>query len=593
MYTPNPSKSFAAVALILSLLPTAHAEVSNQVTPPTAVQIAAARAQLQQYLTYKLKLSIEEQTALKLQAIQYLASILGTNPLQVAQTKQIDPLAIQDLSQLETTPEEQRLIKIWARMVEDNTLKKNIGTLINELKSTPSPIAAKLASVPQAQQDYAINALTSSIEAVVKMRSLTSDSRSASYREWNRAIGGKQQMNSLSEEITLKINKAEGKDTLALAGSEWVRTEKVEVLVNGKASFDRRDSLMKAATKSINILTWSIYDDVTGNELVELLLAKRKENRSLPIRVIIDGQVSMTSGHGDNVAKLEKAGIEVIRWFNTKLSYVGQHRKMIVIDDQHLIAGGLNYGDVYSHKNPDEKVLRWRDTDIYAKGAGALQGNQLFASLWNQQIEERRLKQKKMLAAPVVDDAGGVEFSVINNDPTKNDKGSTIMLTMLKAIREAKHMIDIENAYIILFPALKQEIQNAIKRNVQVRVLTNSGTSVDEPVVSIPILRSVAEFSKMGAKVYVKKGATLHSKFFAVDSQIAMIMSYNLHPRSERVEGEMSTIVRDTEFAKTMHAVFDNDISEANATEIKSPSDVQISKSAVSVPTLRIFFDML
>lgn len=575
MKPTKSSKCLAAAVLILSLTPNTYSQTQ---IPPSLLQQAS----------YLKNISQKDEAAMKMQAIHYLSSILSTNPLEVAKTKQVDPLSVVDLSQLDTTPEEMKALALWADMVDKGTLKANIAQLINEIKSSKSPLSATIQAMPQAQLDYAIGSLTSSIEGVVKMRGLTKDSRSSHYHEWS----------ALSFIMTKKIDTSVTKpsDTLDLADSHWIRTESAEILINGPASFEKRDQFMAQATKSINILTWSIYDDVTGTQAADLLIKKKQENPNLKIRIIIDGQVAATAGHGDQVARLEKAGIEVIRWISHDLTYVGQHRKMLIVDDEHLIAGGLNFGDVYSHKNPDLSVPRWRDTDVYLKGQAAQEGNRLFAKIWNDQLlEQKQLTYDKFTAtaADTTSNQSGIEVSIINHNPLQSQYGSTIMLTILKAIREAKQQVDIENAYIILFPALKQEISAAIKRGVQVRVFTNSSESVDEPVVSIPILRSVAEFIKMGAKVYVKKGATLHSKLVVVDSNLTLIMSYNLHPRSERVEGEMAIAIRDNAFTQNMHQVFDNDVTSDKATELKSLSDLKMPTSPVSVPTLRLFFDML
>lgn len=525
--------------------------------------------------------------AMQVQLIQYLTSILNVNPMQAIATQKIDPLTILDLSQKETTTQEQELIKSWANMIERKTLKSNITALVNQLKSSPTPIAETLKKMPASQIEYASSMLASSIEAVVKLRGLTSDSRQATYLEWS----------ELSAQMIKQIDQTEPgmSHVLDLAKSNWIKTEKAEILVNGTMSFAVRDKFMKSAQESINILTWSIYDDLTGTQAADLLIQKKKSNPQLKIRVIVDGQVAATPGHGEQVSRLEKEGIEVIRWFSKELTFVGQHRKMLIVDNLHMVAGGLNFGDVYSHKNPN--VPGWRDTDVYIKGSGAQEGNRLFAKLWNDQLKEQPHLRYEMLDennALVNQEQSQekIEMSVINHDPRQSPNGSKIMLTILKAIREAKQSIDIENAYIILFPALKAEIQQAISRKVKVRVFTNSGQSVDEPVVSIPILRSAYEFSKMGAKVYLKKGTTLHSKVLVVDSDFSMIMSYNLHPRSERVEGEMAIAIRDRRIARDMHELVTKDVTTLG-TEVQSPSDIKLPDSPVSVPTLRIFFDML
>lgn len=582
MQTTKSSKTLAALALILSLQPASQAA---QTPNPSMGELA----QMSNDLLSK-KFSKKEIAQLRLQLIQYMALVLKVNPLQVAQTKQLSPMDIQDLSQLETTPQETRSLEILAQMIDQKTLKPNINKLIEEIKKQPGSIGQQVQALTPQQQEYAINALNASVEAITKMRGMTKDSSGISYKEWS----------ELSKEMLKEVKQYRDSDIAEIADSKWVRTEAAEILVDGPASFAKRDQQIREATQSINILTWSIYDDVTGTELVDMLLQKKQTNPGIQIRVMVDGQVAMTSGHKIQVDRLESAGIPVIRWFNPKVTYVGQHRKMMIVDNQHMISGGLNFGDVYSHKSKDPAVKKWRDTDVYVKGAGAAEGNRLFAKLWNEQLEmQPKLVDEKNYAEMDVEKFRGqesssdVEVSIINHNPRKAKDGSTIMLALLKAIREAKTKVDIENAYVILFPALKQEISAAVARGVKVRIFTNSSESVDEPVVSIPILRSVVEFSKMGAQVFIKKGATLHSKFAVIDSNLSIVTSYNLHPRSERVEGEMAVMIRDQAFAQNLHQVFERDIAPENATEIKSPSDIQFPSSPAAVPTLRIFFDML
>ncbi len=534
-------------------------------------------------------LTAPQQELLKQGAMGYLGSILK-DPMAYAQTKTIAANNIQDLSQKDTTKEEKELLKGLALLVNQGNLGIVIDQLIEQVRKEDNDIGKQIQALPPAQLAYAKGMLQASVEATLRVRGLTADSKSNEYLEWS-ALS-----NKMVERISAdQKDKNTAPNILSLANTNWVNTRRVEILVDGPASFTKRETLMNKASDSINILTWSIYDDMTGAQSVDLLLARKKQNPRLKIRVIVDGQVAATSGHGDQVKRLEDNGVEVIRWFSTTKPFAGQHRKMIIVDNKDMVAGGLNMGDVYSHKNPDSSVARWRDTDIYVEGSGAVEGNKLFAQIWNEQVTSRKLSYAQIKATPVKSTpAEKVQMSVINHDPIKSTQGSTVMMTILKTIRTAKTQIDIENAYIILFPALKNELKAAIQeRGVKVRIFTNSGESVDEPIVSIPILRSVAEFADMGAEVYVKRGATLHSKLVVVDNKFSMIMSYNLHPRSERIEGEMAILVKDAIFAENLHKVFTKDTTPDKAYRVRSSSEVQMPSSPVSVPTLRLFFDML
>ncbi len=576
----KPSKLLAPALLILSLSPISHAD-----QPQMKANLFQTDAVSQ--ILKDQGFSAREQRKAEERGSEYILNVLGLNPNGTA--KEVDPFEVRDLSQEDTTEDEKNLLEGWAHKYDNGTLRPSIHFALEQLKGTDSDIGKMLKNMPPEKQAYAEAALANSIEAIVKLRGLTLDSQYNRYREWSK----------LSEEMTDQVDKSQKKqrDVLDLSGSSWVRTEAAEILVNGTASFAKRNQLMKEAKSSINILTWAIYDDVTGTQLADLLIAKKQENPKLEIRVMVDGQIAVGPGHSVQVGRLEHAGIQVSRWFNTEYNYVGQHRKVMIVDDMHSISGGLNFGDVYSHQNPDLKVPRWRDTDVYMKGAGAQAANrEIFAKLWNDQLRmQPKLKYARMKLDDVKPSQSGIEVAVINNDPIESQKsGSKINLTILKAIREANDKVDIENAYIILFPALKREIEDALKRGVKVRVFTNSGESVDEPAVSTPILRSVSDFMAMpGAKVYTKKGATLHSKILVVDGKFAMVMSHNLHPRSERMEGEMAVAIRDAAFATNLHKVFDNDVSPENAYEPKSQADLNVKQNPVLVPSLRIFFDLL
>lgn len=567
------SKFFTVAALFLSL---SSGALAQSVVPSKDIAAVFKSA------------SIQDRLYIEKQILEYTATILRVPPMQALSQHQILAQDILDLSEKDTTDQEKRVLLIWADMIEKKTLRNNIELMINNLKNSSTSIGEKIKSTPQIYINYAQETLASSIEAVVKMRGLTAESRQNSYLEWS----------NLSEKMLSKINLSPSSidHVLEFSGSRWLKTEKAESLIDGPASFAKRELLMSQAKNSINILTWSVYDDVTGTRLADLLIPLKKKNKNLKIRIIVDGQVALGAGRNAQLKRMQEAGVEVVHWFSAKNSYMGQHRKMIIVDNLHLIAGGLNYGDVYSHQNPDLKVARWRDTDIYLKGAGAEEGQQLFTKIWNDQLtEQKTLSYAKMrvLNTRSEQNGTGIDISIIDNDIRISKEGSNIMMTILKAIRGAQHSVDIQNAYIILFPALKTEIQSAISRGVKVRILTNSGQSVDEPIVSIPILRSVLEFVKMGAQVFVKKGATLHSKLIVVDSELSMIMSYNLHPRSERVEGEMAVVVKDAAFAKSLLEVYKSDISEEKAQAIINQNDLVLPNSPVSVPSLRLFFDML
>jgi cardiolipin synthase len=213
----------------------------------------------------------------------------------------------------------------------------------------------------------------------------------------------------------------------------------------------------------------------------------------------------------------------------------------------------------------------------------------LFARLWNESIREQGLALARLpepAAAPR--GKGSARLSVADQSPGSE---SNVFLGYLKAIHGATRRIRIENAYVITFPALREALLDALARGVEVEVLTNSGESVDEPIISAPILNSLPELIAAGAKVYLKRGDTLHSKFMTVDGVFSTIGSFNLHPRSIRYELEMSVQSVSPALAARLDRAFEADI--AAARRVTSADELKIPDSPLHFLVMRYMFNQL
>ena len=87
------------------------------------------------------------------------------------------------------------------------------------------------------------------------------------------------------------------------------------------------------------------------------------------------------------------------------------------------------------------------------------------------------------------------------------------------------------------------------------------------------MVSGLAGRSAQNFEVYVKKGATLHSKALTIDGIYSWTGSRNFHPRSFRYEGEMIMSVLDRDFAKSVESMIQADINQAS--RISTPIDPQ------------------
>ena len=354
----------------------------------------------------------------------------------------------------------------------------------------------------------------------------------------------------------------------------------VEFLNDGPASFQKRAELIENAKESIHLLTWSIYDDPTGKDTCARLVKKAAEG--VDVRVIVDRNISSRDTHKETLVYLEENGVKVIRWEDPEHRQYGNHCKVMIVDGTQAIAGGMNPGDEYSHSwsiDPDYAGPKWRDTDVYVSGTAGVAQEELFISYWNDQVTRHNLPFAPMSVdtdrlrekAPR---GGDSKVAVISQQPT--DENFTVLTTMMKAISGATKSIEIENAYFLTLPGMDQLLQAALMRGVKVRIFTNSDKSVDEPLVSEPIMRSLPEIFEAGAEVYIKKGDTLHSKFLIVDDTFVSLGSLSLHPRSLYYDTEMAINIIDPKAAVALREAFDADVSGDQAIEIKSHEDLKV-----------------
>jgi len=360
-------------------------------------------------------------------------------------------------------------------------------------------------------------------------------------------------------------------------------------LIDGEQSFEAKDSLIKNAKKSLLISSWAFYDDTTGYEAAQMLIAKQKEG--VDVKVMIDDTVA--SSHGKKVVKMMKdAGISIVR--HTDLDRSGDiwHVKVLIADDKYAIAGGMNFGDVYSHK---AGTVLWRDTDVMFSGPAVIEAKKLLGSVWNKQVEARKLGYKSVdtRGAQNEDFQGGASrvAVVLQNPPAT----SPILTSIVKAMYGATRNINIENAYFVAIPAVTQAVLEARARGVNVTILTNSKESIDsegKPIVDA-MASCLIPLQQAGVNIYLKKGAmqTLHSKFMSVDGEFADIGSYNLHPRGERIDTEVNVNILDRASVAQLDAAFARDL--AAAQKITEAKQLESKPGLVSQIMSHFFYAQL
>jgi len=374
-----------------------------------------------------------------------------------------------------------------------------------------------------------------------------------------------------------------------VTGSRFASGNYTRFLIDGGQSFKAKDAMIKNAKKSLLISSWAFYDDTTGYEAAQMLIAKHKEG--VQVQIMVDDTVA--SSHGKKVLKLmQDAGVEVLRHKDLDRSGDIWHVKVMIADDKYAIAGGMNFGDVYSHK---AGTVLWRDTDVLFSGPAVLEAKTLLGNAWNKQVSARKLPYKSVdLRGPRNADfeGGNSRVAVVLQNPPQT---SPILVSIIKAMYGATRNINIENAYFVAIPAVTQAVLEARARGVEVTILTNSKESIDaegKPIVDA-MAKCLIPLKQSGVHIYLKQGTlqTLHSKFMTVDGEFADIGSYNLHPRGERIDTEVNVNILDRASVAQLDAAFARDI--AAAKKINSPKELETKPGLMSQIMTQFFYAQL
>lgn len=274
------------------------------------------------------------------------------------------------------------------------------------------------------------------------------------------------------------------------------------------------------------------------------------------------------------------------------------HEKLWLIDAEtphgQAVIGGMNIGNEYFRVDPADPAGYWRDQDVAVRGTVLADLAAAFDRTFDYLVEiknsrgifntnlywdatrsvmastgiypvqydtEERLVERvvELEQSDVQPDFHPARCRFLHNRPRFAE--TYIAQAYLKLIATAREEILIANAYFLPTPGIAVALKDAARRCVAITLLTNSPDTNDLPEISMvgrgyyKDLLAVNESPEVtacnekaaGIRIWewigraksdpVQQG-TMHSKFAVIDRRMAIVGSYNLDPRSERLNSE-------------------------------------------------------
>jgi len=355
-------------------------------------------------------------------------------------------------------------------------------------------------------------------------------------------------------------------DRLAQGSSGFPEStsQRVQLLVDGVATFDALVAAISQATHHVHIEYYIFDADVTGARVRDALVERARAGVS--IRLLLD---ALGSGQATRkfLAPLRAAGGEVAffhrfrvrRLWNPRLN-LRNHRKVVVIDGSIGFTGGINISDTGNealrpdafhdlHLRMDGEAVRWLQLAFAEDWAYASGHAPNGASLW------------PTLAA------GPIRTQVLPAGP--DSSWEPIHRVMLAALYRGQRRIWLATPYFVPGEAARMALTSAALRGLDVRLLVPART--DSRLVSAAARSYFDELIAAGVRVF-EYPRMLHAKALLVDSETCLLGSSNFDNRSFRLNFELCVLFEDAGLAAELEQVLARDL--AAAREVLAPRHI-------------------
>lgn len=350
----------------------------------------------------------------------------------------------------------------------------------------------------------------------------------------------------------------------AVSGSPLVLGNKVSLLENGAATYRAMFAAIEGATHNIDLETYIFDGDQTGQRFADALIAKQQQG--VQVKIIYDGFGSILTPRSF-FERMRSNGIRMVEFDSLNPFAAGfrwsplhrDHRKLLVVDGELAITGGINISGVYSRhgglarKSASSDIAEaWRDTDVEVEGPVVSQYQELFLANWIQQGGQALTSAEYF---PTPEKKGDVIVRVLGSVPQES---STIYLTLMSAIRNAQTNIYITDAYFAPGLQTLQALEAAARRGVDVRLLLPGRTN--EPLIGPAARSNFSPLLDAGVKIYLWQGKMLHAKTATIDGVWSTVGSANLDWWSIARNDEINTVILSMRFGQKMNQTFLRDL---------------------------------
>ena len=338
----------------------------------------------------------------------------------------------------------------------------------------------------------------------------------------------------------------------------YTTRNKIKLVHGGRPYFDQLLRMIDDAKEIIQLQVYIYDNDETGKEITEALIAAAKRN--VRVYLMADGYASQHLSK-NFIREVETAGIHFRFFeplFKSRNSYFGRrlHHKVIVVDNQSSMVGGINISNHYNDR-PDKPG--WLDFALHMEGEITRDICRVCQNIWN----GNQKMNPVMLCAEIpfqynFKPHADCQLRVRRNDWVTNK--NQVSRSYLEMLRKAQNQIIMMSGYFIPGPIIRKQMKKAVRRGVKIKLIL-AGIS-DVKVAKYAERYMYSWVFRNNIELYEYKPCVLHGKVAVYDSQWATIGSYNLNIISAYASIELNIDINNPEFAGKLNDTMEKIIQE-------------------------------
>lgn len=315
---------------------------------------------------------------------------------------------------------------------------------------------------------------------------------------------------------------------------------RIEMVTSGSDAYRRILGMIDSARSTIHITTYILGWDEGSRGLLERLTARAREGIS--VRLLIDDLGSWRLPRR-KLLPLTQAGAQVAFFmpvFHVPMrgrANLRNHRKLIVVDGQTCLTGGMNVALPYI--GPPGTNRLWRDLAVVVEGPAVADLEAIFASDWRFATHSDPASETTPDGADQPEAAGSATAQVVASGP--DVPGDPLYESLLALIFGARERIWIVTPYFVPDEMLLRALTLAARRGVDVRLIVPYRSNhISADLARASYLR---DLHNAGGRVLLYTAEMLHAKVVIFDDQLAIIGSANMDMRSLFLNYEVSLFV--------------------------------------------------